>query len=188
MKFNIPRDFDMKKLLSNLDWSFETSEYEILHQSNNDFYFVKHCNASHININKLYTYITILGWTNGSNPKPVPLPAHRMARLCPTRSLSEPKQVHRAANYIAILMKKNPARKNLIGVNRLSPLSDKKPSNRTPVNTFVLHTASVLNLCLSWLSKARSEGSMTHLSGTVLNSCFNHIVSDFLKNQYGTQR
>jgi hypothetical protein len=27
MKFNIPQDFNMKKLLSNLDWPFEISEY-----------------------------------------------------------------------------------------------------------------------------------------------------------------
>jgi hypothetical protein len=38
MKFNNPQDFDMKKLLINLDWSFETSENKISPQINNDFF------------------------------------------------------------------------------------------------------------------------------------------------------
>jgi hypothetical protein len=44
MNFNITQDFDMKKLLSNLD-------FEISPQNNNDFYFVKHHKSS------LYIYV-----------------------------------------------------------------------------------------------------------------------------------
>jgi hypothetical protein len=41
MKFNILQDFNMKKLLSNFDWSFETSKYKISPRNNNGFLLYK---------------------------------------------------------------------------------------------------------------------------------------------------
>jgi hypothetical protein len=41
MKFNILQGFDMKELLSNLDWPFEISEYEISPRNNNSFFILQ---------------------------------------------------------------------------------------------------------------------------------------------------
>jgi hypothetical protein len=57
MKFNIPQDFDIKKLLNNLDLPFESSEYDMKShaKATTVFCFAKHFKPSL----SIYTYIVV---------------------------------------------------------------------------------------------------------------------------------